>query len=529
MKPKIIDPKTSRPFATRFGGAGNGFGGQLKNWSPTPKSIDAALLPGLERGNARADDLVYNHATASGGVQLHIDNVVGHLFRLNYKPSYDRLGITEEDARALALDVESAWLEYAEDPINCYIDAERKRTFTMIIREGIGAHTQSGEISNAAEWIDRPGSLYKTAIKIISPHRISNPNNTGNTGTLKSGVVTDRHGAAEGYWVRNHSTSGFGFGSGLGDEWKYVKREMINGRQQFLHIFEPAGDGQTRGANKMLTIMEDLHSLDKLSKTKLQKNIIDATMAAVIESEYTGEDVFNAIGAYSDGDALGEDTPFQNAVLATGEYHNALDMRLDGSRVAHLLPNEHLRLLTSGNSDNGYVDFERSILRKIAQGMNVSYEQLARDYSQTNYSSARASIMETWRYFMGQRKVIASRHASMIFALWFEEAVNRKVIKLPRKATRGFYEAKASWCNAEWIGSGRLSIDGLKEVKEAVLLIESGLSTYEIELGKMGRDYREVFAQQVREQKERDAAGLPKASWVQTMAMAPDSELEVAA
>jgi hypothetical protein len=29
-----------------------------------------------------------------------------------------------------------------------------------------------------------------------------------------------------------------------------------------------------------------------------------------------------------------------------------------------------------------------------------------------------------------------------------------------------------------WIGSGRMAIDGLKEVQEAVMLIEAGLSTY---------------------------------------------------
>ena len=89
------------------------------------------------------------------------------------------------------------------------------------------------------------------------------------------------------------------------------------------------------------------------------------------------------------------------------------------------------------------------------------------------------------------------------------------MITLPRKAKYNFYQRKSAWCNAEWIGSGRLAIDGLKEVKEAVLRIESGLSTYEKELAIMGEDYQEIFSQQVRETAERKAAGLPPASWEQ--------------
>ncbi len=57
-------------------------------------------------------------------------------------------------------------------------------------------------------------------------------------------------------------------------------------------------------------------------------------------------------------------------------------------------------------------------------------------------------------------------------------------------------------------------IDGLKEVKESIMRIEAGLSTYEKELALLGEDYQEIFAQQVREMQERKEAGLPMASWV---------------
>ena len=73
---------------------------------------------------------------------------------------------------------------------------------------------------------------------------------------------------------------------------------------------------------------------------------------------------------------------------------------------------------------------------------------------------------------------------------------------------------REAWCRCEWIGSGRMAIDGLKEVREAIMKIEYGLSTYEIELAKMGHDYVEIFKQQKREMEERKKENLPKAIWM---------------
>lgn len=107
--------------------------------------MDAALLPNFTRGNARADDLVRNNGYAANAIQLHQDHIVGSFFRLSHRPSWRYLGIGEEDARAFSREVEAAWKEFAEDDC-CCIDVERKRTFTMMIREGVAMHAFNGEL-----------------------------------------------------------------------------------------------------------------------------------------------------------------------------------------------------------------------------------------------------------------------------------------------------------------------------------------------------------------------------------------------
>ncbi|MED8143476.1 phage portal protein, partial [Escherichia coli] len=72
-------------------------------------------------------------------------------FRLSHRPSWRYLGIGEEEARAFSREVEAAWKEFAEDDC-CCIDVERKRTFTMMIREGVAMHAFNGELFVQATW-----------------------------------------------------------------------------------------------------------------------------------------------------------------------------------------------------------------------------------------------------------------------------------------------------------------------------------------------------------------------------------------
>ncbi|EDD5837954.1 phage portal protein, partial [Salmonella enterica] len=91
-----------------YSGGGAGFGGQLTDWMPLAESVDAALLPSLRLGNARADDLVRNNGIAANAVSLHKDHIVGHLFLISYRPNWQYLGMRESSARSFINEVESA-------------------------------------------------------------------------------------------------------------------------------------------------------------------------------------------------------------------------------------------------------------------------------------------------------------------------------------------------------------------------------------------------------------------------------------
>ena len=127
-----------------------------------------------------------------------------------------------------------------------------------------------------------------------------------------------------------------------------------------------------------------------------------------------------------------------------------------------------------------------------------------KDFSKTNYSSARAALMEAWRFFMGRRQWLSTYWARPVYELWLEEAINKDLIDAP-----GFYDNKALWTRCKWIGPGRGWIDPVKEAQASKIRMEIGLSTLEDECAIQGLDWEEVLEQRAREQTRIQELGLP--------------------
>ncbi|MCX8311216.1 phage portal protein, partial [Escherichia coli] len=282
---------------------GAGFGGQMAEWLPPSQSADAALLPALRLGNARADDLVRNNGIAANAVALHKDHIVGHMFLISYRPNWRWLGMRETAAKSFVDEVEAAWSEYAEGMFG-EIDVEGKRTFTEFIREGVGVHAFNGEIFVQPVWDTESTQLFRTRFKAVSPKRVDTPGHGMGNRFLRAGVEVDRYGRAVAYHICEDD---FPF-SGSG-RWERIPRELPTGRPAMLHIFEPVEDGQTRGANQFYSVMERLKMLDSLQATQLQSAIVKAMYAATIESELDTEKAFEYIAGAPQGQ---QDNPLIN-------------------------------------------------------------------------------------------------------------------------------------------------------------------------------------------------------------------------
>ena len=111
---------------------------------------------------------------------------------------------------------------------------------------------------------------------------------------------------------------------------------------------------------------------------------------------------------------------------------------------------------------------------------------------------------ETFKFMQSRKKNVADRLATMIYTLWLEEEINNGNVPLPPgKTAAWFYEplVKDALCQCAWIGASRGQVDELKETQSAILRIDAGISTYEEECGRLGKDFRDVFEQRAREDK----------------------------
>ena len=80
-----------------------------------------------------------------------------------------------------------------------------------------------------------------------------------------------------------------------------------------------------------------------------------------------------------------------------------------GAKVPHLPPGTKLKFnAPTRPAAAQFSQFEATVLRRVAAGLGMSYEQLSRDYSQTNYSSARACMLDAWKFMHGRSEFMAS-------------------------------------------------------------------------------------------------------------------------
>lgn len=495
------------------GGAYEGAGRlsrEIALWSPSLSSADADILPQRDTAVARARDAVRNDAYVKEGENLHKDGVVGAMFLLNAKPNVRALGIDDEVwEQEFQDEVESKFTLWAESP-DCWVDASRMNTLTGLVRLAVGVYLAGGEVLSTCEWITSGARPYNTAMQMIEGERLSNPNNAISGlyfgRNLRDGVLKDKYGAPQSYFIRDGHPSDIAGVPQSDWTWTEFPARMRWGRQRVLHILDQNRIDQTRGISDIVQALKEIKTTKSFRDIMLQNAVVNATFAASIESELPGQS-YEALGGGDDPDLISFAEEYLGAV--TDYVGGSKSLTIDGVRIPHLYPGQKLQLRPAGQNGPLGTEFEASLLRYIAAGLGVSYEELSRDFSNANYSSMKKGAVQTERRMMARKRFVADRFASCVYRLWFEEALNKGELET-MKGRPDFYDAmnKDAYTACEWLGSSRGQIDELKETQAAMLRVNNNLGTLEGELGRLGLDWRQVLKQRKREKDLVDELGL---------------------
>ncbi|WP_422074110.1 phage portal protein [Tranquillimonas rosea] len=459
----------------------------LAGYQPENRAVDSEILPGRDKVTARARDLVRNNGWATGAIAKEVDSVIGANFRPLLKPDWRALGLSAEWAREFKEQVEALWRVYADDPRH-FADTTRSQSVPQMFATAYRSYLIEGEALALVNW--RRYRPTKTTMRLVDTDLLSNPMDMADSERLRGGVEITRDGISRAYHFRQGHRNASYAQSADAMRWKRVAREGRYGRPQVLHFFDKQRDGQTRGISRLAPIVEKLKMEDHYSRVELQAAVINAVLAAFIKSPMGPEVIDEFFGEEGDGSG------FLNYQAARSDfYKDRKGLSLGGARVQTLYPNDEIGMVNTARPAAQFADFESAVLRHIASGLGISYEQLASDWSKTNYSSARAAMIEIWRGFTARRTSFAHGFCQPFFMAWLEEMVIDGHLKLPQGAP-DFYAFWPAYARSKWIGPGKGFVDPVKEAQAAAMRVSLSLSTLEEEAAELtGTDYAENMAQ----------------------------------
>ncbi len=489
----------------------------LMDWNPTASSADADLLPDLRSLVSRSRDLNRNNGIMAGGMQTLRDNIVGSTLRLSAMPDYRLLGKTLEWAREWGNQTEARFRSWAD---TIEIDAARKQNLLGKTLQMLGGAMLNGDAVALPLWLPRPGSRWNTRLLNVEADRLCTPLGLEHRDDIRGGVEMDRYGAPVAYHVlKRHpgdlfGISGFGLAAGAHAlEWERIPAFTAWGRRRVIHLADHERAGQSRGRPIVSAVMSEFRMAGKYASNELKASVANSLVAAFLESDLSPE---------ASSELFGQDPreAWARNQNAFGQVATTL-RKMQGAAVLPLPVGARLTSFAPNRPNAAFEAFMLAVMRNIAAGMNMPYELLLKDFSKTNYSSARAALLEAWRYFHGRRRWLTDDWLRAVYELWLEEAINAGEVEAP-----DFYENRYAYCRCRFIFGGRGWVDPVKEAQAAQMRMQMGLSTLERECAEQGEDYEEVLDQLAVEQRMREERGLkwPLASAVSSSAQDDDKD-----
>ncbi|KNC94154.1 capsid protein [Trabulsiella odontotermitis] len=523
----------SRPKLRGLNGSGrvsydaaDSFSDHLVNWQPWLWSPDNEINIYRDRIVSRVRDMVRNDGWAAGSVTRILDSSIGASFRPLLRADYRALrhisgnkafDATWADDYGRA--IEAAWRTWADDP-NRYCDVERKKTVTQMLRTGFRHKLIDGDALAVMHYRTErlaPGKArYATAVQLVDPDRLSNPQQQFDLPHIRGGVEIDDDGVPVAYHIRKAHAGDWWSGEET-MSWERIDRETPWGRAIVIHDFDADRAGQHRGSSLFAPIVQRLKMLTRYDQSELEAAILNAVFGAYITSPYDDQMVEAAL------DASG-DTPLGAYQDLRVEFHNDRRLSLQsGSRLPILAPGEDITTVTAARPNSNFAAFESAVLRNCAAAIGISTQQLTQDWSDVNYSSARGAMLEAWKTLTRRRDDFAIGFAQPILMNFTEELHSLGEVPLPAGAP-DFITARAAYSRARWMGPGRGWVDPVAEKKGAILGLDAGLSTLEMEIAEnVGEDWEEFLDQRQNEVEACRKRGLPLPSWLQADQFAQDT------
>ncbi|MCB2188824.1 MAG: phage portal protein [Deltaproteobacteria bacterium] len=459
--------------------AAGGRKGTLAGWNPRQQTRYGEARE-RETVALRAMDLDSNDAYAHSLTDSMAVNTVGRGLLPQAQPHAELLGLNPEQAREVADQAEWAWRTWAPTA-----DAAGRMSFEDIQLLNIRSVLVVGEYLTLPLMLKRPGRRYSLALQVLDPLRCRTPLDRGTDPKLRDGVDLGPLGEALAYWVADPA-DGKMLPSLQANS--FVRLPAWRGhRPGVLHGFPARGNEQIRGVSILAPMIKQFKDLGDYLDFELVGAIIAASFPVFVETAAAQQAVAQL--------------PFQE------DYPEEHYQEVEPGQIIYGKAGEKPHVLESKRPSGTAEVFMRTVLRAIGAGAGLPYEVVAKDFSQTNYSSARAALLEAWRTYTIYYHWLVGKLCQPVWRMLWEEAWLRGDIKLPKGAP-DFYAAPEAWTRAVWLRPPRGHVDPVKETEAQILGLANHILTRAEVVGEQGGDWEERARQSAREQQLLGELGL---------------------
>jgi len=471
------------------------------DWVTAGTSADAEIKGSLPRLRNRSRQLVRDNDYARQAIRAVKNNVIGTGIRMQAQVKMQRgggrLDQTVNDA------IENAWTVWGRKG-SC--NTAGRLCFTDMERLLVGAMAESGEVFVRMVRQQFGNSKVPFALEVIESDLLDDTYTGGSTvdgNEWRMGVELDRWGRPVRYAFLTKHPGDASFGPST------TARHRLIPAGEILHLYLQDRPGQTRGVPWLASAIQRLHQVAGYEQAELVRARASSALMGFITSP--------------EGELIGDEM-----------YGDERVSNFEPGVFKYLAPGESVTVPQLDAPDGQLEPFLRAMLRAMAAGLGCSYETISRDFSQTNYSSSRLSLLEDRENWKALQYFMVENFHRPVFEAWLEMAVLSGALNLPA------YETDPERYRAvRWMPRGWAWVDPAKEVEAYKMAVRCGFKTQADVVAEQGGDLEELLLARKAEvdraeeldlyfdsdpENEHEAMEDPAAEPAETAAQAADSE-----
>lgn len=448
----------------RYDGARGGR--NYSNWFTSNASANAEIWGSLSRLRDRSRDLCRNNDYARGAIIKLVDNVI--FTGIGFQAQIKQLKNKTKTDEGINNQIESVWEHWANNPEHCHTAGELN--FAEIQQLALRSWLEVGEVFIRKVPNSFSGSPIPFSLEIIEADQCADEHNCSYNGNqIILGVEINKWRRPVAYWFYEDHP---------GDNWMSAKTASRQLKRipasEIIHLYFRERPGQLRGIPILASTLLRLKNIGDYEEHEQ----IAAKAAACIMAFVTTPDADLLDEPSLDGsnEELPPDAKLAPGViryLASGETLSAFDPKRPNPNVT------------------GFIECQ---LRATGAGIGSSYESVSNDYSKTNYSSSRLSLLQSRDRFRVLQVAIISKFCRVVYHDWLEAAVMSSALPFPD------YELRPQrYHDIRWTPRGWSWVDPQKEINATITAIKAGLTTLTEEIAKQGGDFEENIKIMARE------------------------------